>query len=166
MLVRYTHSNVGPYDEALFIPGRFVLGGQRHFSITRIVVSTMRSVVSGRANWSIPKDLAVVYHAGDRWRVTIVGQTALELAVRPFGPTLPLDTTWSPLPLRIAQRQGDELLVTHIRGRGVARLARIEALHADPGLFPDTSALRPLLALRVASFTLDFPLPERMPFTL
>jgi hypothetical protein len=164
MLVRYTHSNVGPYDEALFIPGRFVFGGRRHFSISRIVVSTMRSVVSGRANWAILKDLAEFYHAEDRFAVTIDGRKALEIAVRPCGPPLPLDTAWSPLPVRIAQRQDDALLVTHIRGRGAGRLAHIEALRVDPALFPDTSALRPLLALHVSGFTLEFPPPERMSF--
>src|SRR5512144_2039994 len=50
--VDYDEAPCGPYREVLFIPGsmRFA-DGRRHFSISRIVVSTWGSVVSGRTNW-------------------------------------------------------------------------------------------------------------------
>ncbi|KAM0787840.1 hypothetical protein ACM66B_003893 [Microbotryomycetes sp. NB124-2] len=63
MLVRYTHSPVGAYDELLYVPGYFSFTAQgeetvyRHV-ITRIYVSTAASVKNGRSNWGIPKHLA------------------------------------------------------------------------------------------------------------
>jgi len=54
----YRQSPVGPYREILFIPGRFAFNGRRDWSISRIYVETLASVIGGRANWGIPKDLA------------------------------------------------------------------------------------------------------------
>lgn len=66
VLADYSASGVGPYREALFIPGQFRIGGERRFTITRIYVSTEASVASGRANWAIPKQRAAFDVAGLR----------------------------------------------------------------------------------------------------
>ena len=58
MLVDYEESDAGPYGELLFIPGKFRFGGQKLDTISKIYVSTMESVVNGRANWGIPKEKA------------------------------------------------------------------------------------------------------------
>lgn len=66
MLVRYTSSDVGPYDELLYVPGLFSQtttpsedsAEKYHLSITHIYVSTVASVQNGRRNWNIPKHLA------------------------------------------------------------------------------------------------------------
>ena len=46
MLLDYTSSDVGPYRELLFVPGRYSLGGRRCYSISRIYVSTPESVAN------------------------------------------------------------------------------------------------------------------------
>ncbi|SCV74319.1 BQ2448_6751 [Microbotryum intermedium] len=63
LVVRYTTSDVGPYDELMIIPGNFKnehKDGTTSFdlAITRIYVSTKESVYNGRQNWGIPKHLA------------------------------------------------------------------------------------------------------------
>ncbi|KAF9014013.1 hypothetical protein BDQ17DRAFT_435593 [Cyathus striatus] len=59
MIVSYTESPVGPYDELLYIPGRWKYrDGQEGFRITRIYVSTSASTMNGRRNWNIPKQVA------------------------------------------------------------------------------------------------------------
>jgi hypothetical protein len=59
MFVDYADSPAGPYRELLYMPGRLTLpGGRKAWSVTRIYVSTWDSVVNGRRNWGIPKDLA------------------------------------------------------------------------------------------------------------
>ncbi|KDE08364.1 hypothetical protein MVLG_01404 [Microbotryum lychnidis-dioicae p1A1 Lamole] len=60
LVVRYTTSDVGPYDELMIIPGNFknkLKDGTTSFdlAITRIYVSTKESVYNGRQNWGIPK---------------------------------------------------------------------------------------------------------------
>ncbi|MGC8605722.1 MAG: acetoacetate decarboxylase family protein, partial [Desulfomonilaceae bacterium] len=63
MLVDYKSSNVGPYKELLFIPGKISFKGRKLFTISKIFVSTMDSVVNGRENWGIPKE-----HANFSWQ--------------------------------------------------------------------------------------------------
>jgi hypothetical protein len=57
--VRYTDSNVGPYDELLWLsPWGLPLHGRRLHTVERIFVSSEASCYSGRLNWGIPKELA------------------------------------------------------------------------------------------------------------
>ncbi|OBZ71563.1 hypothetical protein A0H81_08915 [Grifola frondosa] len=59
MIVRYTDSPVGPYDELMMVPGDFKNpSGTQRPRISRIFVSTLASVYNGRRNWNIPKELA------------------------------------------------------------------------------------------------------------
>ncbi|CAK5274820.1 unnamed protein product [Mycena citricolor] len=56
MVVSYAESPVGPYNELIYIPGRFKYSdGSKSFRITRIYVSTKESTLNGRRNWNIPK---------------------------------------------------------------------------------------------------------------
>ncbi|KAB5590446.1 hypothetical protein CTheo_6109 [Ceratobasidium theobromae] len=61
-LLRYHTSPVGPYDELLYVPGKmkYKVGNSTisGLSITRIYVSSPASIVNGRRNWNIPKQLA------------------------------------------------------------------------------------------------------------
>lgn len=59
LLVRYTDSPVGPYDELILLPGCYQFGETTYYRITQIYVSSMASVVNGRRNWSVPKKLAI-----------------------------------------------------------------------------------------------------------
>ncbi|KAL4790594.1 hypothetical protein BDV19DRAFT_382246 [Aspergillus venezuelensis] len=63
MIVRYEETDVGPYDELIFIPGRAVNPnseiGARDMRISTIYVSTDASVWNGRRNWNIPKHRAI-----------------------------------------------------------------------------------------------------------
>ncbi|HET8705149.1 MAG TPA: acetoacetate decarboxylase family protein, partial [Pseudomonadales bacterium] len=58
MFVNYHTSDVGPYQELLFIPGQFKIKGKNRRSITKIYVNTWESVVNGNINWGIPKEQA------------------------------------------------------------------------------------------------------------
>ncbi|KAG0146714.1 hypothetical protein CROQUDRAFT_657067 [Cronartium quercuum f. sp. fusiforme G11] len=61
-IIRYHSSPIGPYDELMIVPGEFALPDELHRGplprITRIYVSTLQSVFSGRLNWNVPKHLA------------------------------------------------------------------------------------------------------------
>jgi len=160
VLADYAASGVGPYREALFIPGQFWLGGARRFAITRIYVSTAASVASGRANWAIPKQLAAIDRDGDSFAVRVGARQAFSASLRPFGPQLPVDTAWSPIPLVLGQPAGGLRYETRPAARGALRLARVAGLRADPALFPDVASLRPLLAVRITGFQLVFPEPR------
>lgn len=58
-IVSYSESPVGPYDELMYVPGRWKYSdGTKAWRITQIYVSTRVSIMNGRKNWNIPKHLA------------------------------------------------------------------------------------------------------------
>ena len=59
ILVRYHDTSVGPYNELIFTPGLHRLGRHVGFHISQIYVDSQRSLEGGRANWAVPKKLAV-----------------------------------------------------------------------------------------------------------
>ncbi|KAJ3746781.1 hypothetical protein DFH05DRAFT_1458992 [Lentinula detonsa] len=91
MLVQYTESPVGPYDELIYIAGKFSMHKEPNsnetnkaetgFRITRIYVSTKESAANGRRNWNIAKELAdfkYTRHSDGSW----------DLAVFPSNPLI------------------------------------------------------------------------------
>ena len=89
-------------NQLLFIPGSFAFeDGRRHLSISRIFVSTMDSVVNGRRNWGIPKEVAqfdVRYgdEGLDRVSVSRDGKTFAELDFKSWPLPLPFSTALLP----------------------------------------------------------------------
>ncbi|KAF5389620.1 hypothetical protein D9757_004131 [Collybiopsis confluens] len=81
MLVQYAETPVGPYDELMWIAGKFSMAelasekkkinGNR---ITRIYVSTKESTANGRRNWNIPKQVAkfnYTHEADGSWDLAV-----------------------------------------------------------------------------------------------
>ncbi|CAF0864198.1 unnamed protein product [Adineta steineri] len=58
LLIRYTDSPVGPYDELILMPGSYQFHDTTYYRISQIYVSSLDSVINGRRNWGIPKKLA------------------------------------------------------------------------------------------------------------
>ncbi len=160
LLIDYQTSDVGPYRELLFIPGRFALGGQSYFRITEIVVSTEASVVWGRRNWGIPKERAD-FEFGDRHvRVWQDGRTLCDAHFETSWGRLPVHAglvppAWRTLWQTLARRQ----FWTVPSARGWARHATPTALTTTSEL-PALSQQRPLLTLRLEQVHLYFPVPD------
>ena len=159
MLVDYSSSPVGPYQELLFIPGQF--GEKKFQSITRILVSSEASTDQGRKNWGIPKETASFRwekeSGKDRIRVELEGKTILDTEISHGGIPLPISTAL--LPLRLKQTLDKKTYLTLPKGRGWGKLARVQRMEVDTELFPDLNGIHPLVALKVNPFTIDFPIP-------
>ena len=59
ILVKYPETSVGPYSELIFTSGLHRLGSHVGFHISQIYVDSQASVDGGRANWAVPKKLAI-----------------------------------------------------------------------------------------------------------
>ncbi len=171
MVVRYRSSPVGPYDELLFTPGRYAVNVQgrleRHWSVTRIFVSSSESVLGGRRNWGLPKELAELDvragRGGSSEAVTCTanGRRVFRAELRALGPRLPA-VTW-PWRFSLVQERQGFCFVTRVRATGWIRPARIAAIWGDGTRFPDLADLRPVLAVRVARFRMTFPPARTVP---
>ena len=171
MFVDYAQSKVGPYHELLYIPGRFRFGHddegrpERHWSITRIFVSTWESVVNGRRNWGIPKDRCdfdVQYGAAGADEICLRdanGHVFAELGLRAYGPRRSAPRNGMPDSWRRLSQIRNGLQFTYTpRATGHFRLARVRHWRFNSALFPDLSQGRLLTAVRITDFRMEFPI--------
>lgn len=163
MFVDYRSSPVGPYRELLFIPGRFRVGRTKRWSITRIVVDSLDSVVSGRANWGIPKEEAKIeverQPDGTEWiEVSRDGKRMAELVFDAAGPTLPVNGAIIPRHLRTMSqlREGTRYSFAP-DARGPLAYARLRAIRTDRVRFPEIRTSNVVMAFRAPRFELTFP---------
>ena len=163
MIVDYATSGVGPYRELLVTPGAFQGEDQRFNSVTRIYVSTYDSVVNGRVNWGIPKDVAdfsLVKGPDGAEDITVSrgGRPFAELRVQPHGAPFPIWSALLPKAQRtLRQSWGGRVYEIQLAARGLARPARIRDCRFDGELFPDLSRGDVLGGVYLPRFTLTFP---------
>lgn len=169
MFVDYERSAVGPYRELLYIPGRFDFPNGRHYSITRIYVSSMASVVNGRVNWGIPKDACDFdYRYGadgrDRFDVSHEGTRFAHLEIAARGPRLPFTTGLLPrVLLTLSQIHGGRQFTYVPSASGTVQFAKVTNWQFDGTLFPDLTRGRVLACVRTPRFRMRFPVSQIVP---
>jgi hypothetical protein len=169
MLVDYASSDVGPYHELLYIPGKLRFGEDARLSITRIFVSSQASVVNGRINWGIPKDRCdfdVRYGARDQVSLRDdAGRTFAELELEAFGPRLPAPMRWTPRAWRTLSQVREGQRFTYVpEASGHFRFARVKHWRFDAAVFPDLARGRVLAAMKITDFAMRFPVAKIEPF--
>ena len=161
MFVDYATSDVGPYQELLYIPGSFRFGDARRLSITRIFVSSWASVVNGQQNWGIPKDRCdfdVKYGEVDEVRLSLQGKPIAELRFRRSLFPVPFSTALVPPLLRtLAQRQGGDEYTYTPTAKGHIQPGALLDWRFDAAQFPDLSQGVVMGCVRVKDFAMDFP---------
>lgn len=164
MIVRYASTPVAPYDELLIVPGALALPGRTGYSISRIYVSTMASVVNGIANWAIPKELATFsFEAidGHTERVRVgdpeTGEPFADYTLSAGGLTFPISAAI--LPPLVQYRDG-MTFVTRVMATGQAQFATLIQTWADGVRFPAIRKRQVLAAVKVKSFRMTFPTPH------
>ena len=166
MWVDYTESPVGPYREWLLVPGRVTNPRGRSFSISHIYVDSDKSLIGGRQNWGIPKEMAGFDFNVDERRVTAsmsVDGTELALHGRAVGPRIPVGNAWwAPA---LYQRRDARDFWTRPRARGGCRWLRVDAVTQSGAGVPDVSGLGVLAAFYVDTFRMTFPPADIAPET-
>jgi hypothetical protein len=174
MLVDYASSPVGPYRELLTFPGMLPFAdGRSHPTIDRIVVDSHRSVLGGRANWGIPKELGSFswnrHGAGrgtDQIEVAIDDVTVARFTVRSVGPHAPALLSSLPGFARtVAQERDGTTFVTKLSGHGRVAAAIARDVWIDQDAFPDLTRGTALPGFHAKRFTLTFGAPQRLPQT-
>lgn len=155
MLVDYTQTPVGPYQEILFIPGKVNAGKGKKQVISNIFVSTMKSVISGRANWGIPKDLATFDWQKNKLSIQYQEQSLFKATFEKRWLIFPISTSLLPIQLH-QQLDGKDFLVNP-KGMGIGRLAKVKSMEINADLFPDIASQKPLMSIYVEPFELTFP---------
>jgi hypothetical protein len=162
MLVDYQTTPVGAYHELLFIPGVVEYPGANGYSISKIYVSSMPSVVGGQLNWGLPKELGEFEwqsqpDGGDRVTISQGGQPFAEFMLKPFGVRFPLTGALMP---SLTQHRDGKTFITKLKSRALGQLAQLKDSRIHTDAFPNISAYRPIIAFRVIDFRMTFPVPE------
>jgi hypothetical protein len=162
--LRYEASNVGPYDELLWLSLKGAnSAGHWQPSVEKIFVSTEASRVSGRANWGIPKELASfevsrIAPRAEQVRVSVEGATIAALTVSTSRLSVPANLSLFPRPMRtILQRYEGSVYRFAPAARGRLHRARFSECYVDPQLFPNVAAGRRIGAFSVQELRLEFP---------
>ena len=156
ILARYHDTPVGPYNELIFTSGLHRLGSHVGFHISQIFVDSTSSLLGGRLNWGVPKELAVF-----DWQTQ--GQT-IQVKVSSQGKSQPFLTAsfnqsklhipaWSavvPSPFKTILQSGKELqgekpapkyLFTGVNATGSLHVLSAIKLQTDSGGVPDSKDL-------------------------
>ncbi|SFA87651.1 hypothetical protein [Algoriphagus aquimarinus] len=160
MLVNYHTSPVGPYKELLFIPGKFTRYNKQ--TITKIYVSTEVSTQNGHANWGIPKETLPISwdKSEDKESIQVTDGDKIVFAcdVKAGGISFPIST--SLLPIDLHQLWDGVDYFTKPSGNGWGKLASVKNLKIDSAYFPDLSSQKPLFAVKIEPFRINFPEAE------
>ncbi|MFA6127212.1 MAG: acetoacetate decarboxylase family protein [Bacteroidales bacterium] len=158
MLVDYQSSPVGSYRELLIIPGKTRFGGVKLATISKIYVDSCESMINGRINWGIPKELTdFTWTEENRLHTIQVGsnkpwfQLVLETGSIPF----PVNTKL--LPIHLYQELDEKKFLINPSGKGTGHFTLIKYAKADSAFFPDLDQVEPLVAIYVNPFRLTFP---------
>ena len=163
MFVNYHDSTAGPYGELLFIPGRFKFPDGGRYSISKIYVSSMESVVNGQNNWGIPKELAdfdfTVQGDGlEHIRISLAGQLIADCHFSSSRLGIPVTTSLLPKKFRtVAQNWKGKLFYTSPRARSTLKLARLRDAGFNAELFPDLNRVKVLGVFKADDMTMQFP---------
>lgn len=168
--IRYTASNVGPYDELLWLAAWGLYArGRRWHTVTRIYVSSEASRAGGWDNWAIPKQLAefVVEPTGigaQRVRVSCREGTVASFQVMTGERSLPFDSALLPARWReLGQRRDDRLWCAVPTLKGRLHPARFSELRSEAARFVDMRPQRLLPAFSLLGFEMLLPAARVLP---
>ena len=162
MYVDYISSDVGPYQELLFIPGMFSFNNRNYFSITKIYVSTTKSVINGQNNWGIPKEYAdfefVEKNSFDYVRIRKDNHIFAELSFNSYPCSIPCTTTLVPSGLHtLAHHYKEKTYLTTPKARGAISFAKLTGVTIDESFFPDITQGQILCTVKARNFLMMFP---------
>ncbi|WP_062544993.1 acetoacetate decarboxylase family protein [Rufibacter tibetensis] len=166
LLMNYHTSDVGPYQELLFMPALFKIKGKLCFSVSKIYVSTDASAWNGRVNWGIPKELADfkmnrLPNGLLTAEVQQDDQTFFSTQLIPVGPQLPINSVVVP-GTRIVQQHENKFLFTKPEVQGQGQLALNKNIWADERFFPPVHNLTHFAAISLNNFKMAFPVAEAL----
>jgi hypothetical protein len=164
--IHYADSDVGPYDELLWLEPWAHAGRAREQRVTRIFVSTESSVYNGRVNWGLPKELASfcsspVTGGSQHVEVTSAGEPVASFTLSTGKRSLPFNARLIPARWRtlVQWSEGRRFkTVPSIRGR--LHRARFSELAVNPALFPDVTTGFRLAEFSLQDFEMVFPLAD------
>jgi hypothetical protein len=154
-------SPIGPYRELLFIPGKTTFGDAKLGTISKIYVDSIDSMINGRDNWGIPKELTEFeWKQEGRKHEIKVGNFIpwLEITLEHGSIPVPIDTRL--IPIHLYQELNNQIFKVSPIGKGTGRFSMIKSINVDPLYFPKIDDLEPIVAFFVEPFQMTYPVAK------
>ncbi len=161
LYMNYTKSEIGPYEELLFIPGKFCYRGKKNHFISKAYVSTEEAARFGRENWFIPKEKATFTKQALKNNIEnistyIENEEAACFEIKKGKIRFKLGTS-KYLSFSLMQLNGDEPVKLNYSGTVTANFAKLSSIRIRPAFFPDIAKFTPLAVFKMKNFTLRLP---------
>ncbi len=161
----YQTSNMGPYQELFFIPGKLRYQHHKFYTISRNFVSGEKGLENSLSNWGIPKEGASFQFTNngkglDTLKVTQNGVSVIDITIKfsPKGWAFPLWTFFHPL--HMIQHYTGKNFYFNLHGKGKGRFAEIMKVDVNHELFPNFAFFKHVAIIRVTNFHLKLPLAK------
>ena len=157
MLLNYSTSPVGPFQELIFIPGKFRKSKLQ--AITKLITDSEPSALNGLSNWGLSKEIhPMIWQKSRKWdEVSIYQQEKQVFSIELEHGGIPIPISTILLPIHLCQTWNKLKYFTKPIGMGWGKLAKIKKLELDPDYFPDIRKQKLLFALKVNPFKLELP---------
>lgn len=161
MLVNYESSPIGPYQELLFIPGRFRIANSSGYHISYIRVSTEISTLNGRNNWAIPKQTIDFELKEESKSVSWKMHSQMESFSGAFKKSVISIPVFSHLiPYQLIQQNEHNVFIIRPLATGFASLATVKSLEFNIPELNFLSQSSPVFSCYVSRFNMTFPLAK------
>ena len=161
LYMNYTKSEIGPYEELLFIPGKFCYRGKKNHFISKAYVSTGEAVRFGYENWFTPKEKAAFSKETLKDNIenisTCIGNEEVASFEIKKGKIRFRLGTGKFLSFSLMQLKGDEPVKLNYSGTVTANFARLASIRIRPAFFPNIARFTPLAVFKMRNFTLRLP---------
>lgn len=158
----YQSSNLGPYQELFFVPGKLRHQHRKVYTISKNYVSDNREgLEKSLGNWGISKEKASFrFISGkdlDSLQVTQNGVPVIDITVKVSkkGWAFPMWTFFHPL--HMIQYGDGKTFSFNLHGGGKGRFAAIMKVDVNPELFPNFAFFKHVAIIRVKDFHFKLP---------
>ena len=165
LYLNYTQSEIGPYKELLFIPGKFCYRGKKNHFISKAYTSTEEAAKFGRDNWFIPKEKATfsketMENNMENISTYIENEEIASFEIKKGKIRFKLGTS-KYLSFSLMQLKGDEPIKLNYSGTVTANFAKLTSIKIRPAFFPNIVKFTPLAVFKMKNFTLRLPKAEK-----
>ncbi|MDR1729172.1 MAG: acetoacetate decarboxylase family protein [Prevotellaceae bacterium] len=161
LYMNYTKSPIGPYEELIFIPGKFNYRGKKNHFISKSYVSTEEAVKFGNENWFIPKEKADFSRKSLKNSIENISMYVNNEEVACFelkkGKFKFKIGTSKYLFFSLMQLKGEEPVKLNYSGSVTANFAKLTSIRVRPAFFPNIAQFSPFVAFKMKNFTLRLP---------
>lgn len=152
----YTDSSAGPYQELLFIPGKFAIDGDESYIVSKAYCSSPTAM---EQQVFCKKELAdfKVIKVDDKTETIVItrdGKPIFRIEVQSWGFNIPMNSDMVKFPL-VSIEDGN-VVTWNYNGNGNAKFAKIEAIGVRPAKFPDVALFSPLVGIHFDKFNIEY----------